>query len=164
MLRLRQTVDSNDALISSDIPITPLLGAKGIESATSSTRPPLNDTDTGGTDNLRHSLIVAQVPVQPVVQMQKPENEHLAQTEPPRSERKPVSPHEAASWPQSSLVDKKAAVLPQENPFIDVQVHIGRIDIRATPKTTPPAQTTKAKAQNTMTLNDYIQQRTADRR
>jgi hypothetical protein len=81
---------------------------------------------------------------------QKRGHQHLAQ-----------SKHRHAS---ASSVDHAAIAVMQEEQTIDVNVHIGRIDIRATTSNPPPVQNRAAKTQTTMSLNDYIQGRTGGRR
>lgn len=79
-----------------------------------------------------------------------------------RVHQHPAQPkHRHAS---ASSVDHAAIAAMQEEQTIDVHVHIGRIDIRATTNNPPPMQNRAAKTQTTMSLNDYIQGRTGGQR
>jgi hypothetical protein len=79
-----------------------------------------------------------------------------------RGDRYPAQPkHRQAG---ASRVDHAATAVVKEAQTIDVDVHIGRIDIRATTSNPLPAQHRAAKTQTTMSLDDYIQGRTGGRR
>jgi hypothetical protein len=61
----------------------------------------------------------------------------------------------------ASVTDQAPA---QDEPIIDVTVHIGRIEVQAKTNNRQAAQKKAPKTQTTMNLNDYIEQRTGGQR